>query len=105
MSLTWNELPGPDEVQHWLSERARLRAAVRFAELNLKIEEARMSKRAPRNTAARVIGVDEESEQTLIGLNVSLLQARSDLDSVEAELEMLDYRKEIYKANSFRGRV
>ena len=105
MSLTWNDLPDIDLIHGLLTKRAQLRALIRWIELRLKTVEAQISIRAPRNTAARVVGIDEETTNSLNVLNEELLDTKQQLDTIEAELEFFEWQKEIYKANSFRGRV
>lgn len=100
----WNQ-PNAEDVQEALTQRATAKAEVRIAELNLEIFGAKMSKEKPRDTAVRVIGVDETTFQESLGLRKALLEARAKLDRFEAAVEYLQYAKEMYKAQSYNGRA
>lgn len=101
----WNDPPDYDEVRQRLDERARLTGRLRSLELELTIAQAKIAKIAPRNPAARVIGTNDENGAELISLQQSIMRTKNDLDVVEAEIDFLNFRRDIYKTESYKGKL
>lgn len=104
-ALSWDSLPDILEVRDTLRAIAVQRARLRELELQISILQARMSKAAPRNAAAKIIGIDEQSEQQLIGLQHNIVQVKNSIDDLEADEKFLNFRKEIVKSVSWKGRT
>ncbi len=103
--MSWNEAPGYEEVHDLMRRRAGVSAEVRSLELQVQITEALISLEKPRNTAARVVGYDDETRERMLKLRNDLTKKRSELDELDAEVKFLDYHKDIYKAISYRERM
>lgn len=103
--MNWNELPGFEEVHDFLRKRAALSAEIRVLELKIKLLEAEISVQKPRNTAARVIGYDDETGAAMREMRNCLAYKCGELDEVDAEIKFFDYRKDIIKTLAYRERM
>jgi hypothetical protein len=101
----WNDPPEYQDVFDQLKRRAEVTGRLRSDELELSILQARIAKIAPRNPAARIIGTDDENGAELIRLQRSILDAKRELDVIEAEIDFHNYHKEIFKSVAFKGRA
>lgn len=104
-SLSWDQLPDIYEVRGVLKQLAIHRARLREAELELSIAQADIAKDNPRNTAAKVVGVSGETRTQLIRLQSEIVSIKNMIDDLEAEEKFLNFRKEIVKSVSWKGRV
>ncbi len=102
--MNWNELPEIDYIYECLRKRAELKARLEMLEAELKIEQSKIAKVKPRDTAARIIGVDESSGKKLLDLQMEIAALRGDIGRTEADVEFNNYRKEIFKSLSFNQR-
>jgi hypothetical protein len=103
--MDWSELPDIYEVRNALQELVIARANLRALELELTIVQADISVRVPRNTAARVVGIDEESRDTLIRLQRAIVEAKNSLDHWESEVKFCEFRKEAAKVVGYKSRI
>lgn len=101
----WNEMPDALEVYEAMQSMVAARARLRAASLELEIFEAQMAKLAPRNVAARKIGIDEETFERALLLNRALIEAKNELDKWEVLIDFLNFRKEMYKAEAYKVRL
>lgn len=101
----WNEAPDFDEVRQTFRELAAAKAELRVAELNLQIEQALMDRARPRTPHVRVIGIDDESRERLRVLHLEVTKWRAEVDMHEANSTFLQYRKDMYKAQSYKDRL
>lgn len=101
---SWYELPTQEEVHRYLKERAMLKADIETLANALQIAQAQVSQRKPRDTAARIIGIDEASSQQLLSLQNKIAELRGSLALADAEIEFHNYKREIYKALAYRER-
>lgn len=104
-ALDWADLPDITEVRDTMKRHAHIKAEIRLLELQLEMVQAEMAELKPRNTAVRVIGVDDASRNRLTTLRESVARAKNVLDDVAADLDFLEYRKEAAKIMSYKGRV
>lgn len=100
--MSWDDIPTSDEVKDALDRVARLRAQLRVAELELEIAQAEISQIAPRNRAARIIGVDAESREKLQGLLYAVTNARALLEEAEADVSFNTHRINMAKSLNYR---
>lgn len=103
--MNWNDAPNYEEVHDLMRHRARVSAEVRSLELQVQITEAMISIEKPRNTAARVVGYDDETRERILKLRNDLATKRSELDELDAEVKFSDYHRDMYKAISYRERM
>jgi len=101
----WSDLPSFDEVQELLKRRASISAEIRMLELRLQWKEAEISVEKPRNTSVRIIGYDDETREFMLTMREALATKRGELDVLDAELKLLDYRKDIFRALAYRERI
>jgi hypothetical protein len=101
---SWRSLPSADQVHGWLRLQSQLKAKVRSIKLEIQLEEARIGKKKPRDTSARVIGVDEE-QSPIVYLRKALLDAEANLDEIESELKMFEFRRDIFRALAYKERL
>lgn len=102
--MNWDDIPGAEEVESALNDLARKRAELRVAELELEIAQSEVSVLAPRNKAARIIGVDAESRQKLYALQLSVLERKEAVEQAEAQVSLNKHRIDMAKSLSYRGR-
>lgn len=99
--MNWSDVPDFTTVKDTLKKRASIKAELRIAELNLLIAESQYGK--PRNKASRLVGNNEDEQRILYNLNMHVIQLRNQLDDVDADVEILNYHKEIFKSLSYKG--
>lgn len=100
---SWRSLPSADQVYGWLKLQSNLKAKIRSLKLEISIEEAKITRQKPRDTAVRVIGLEDNS--AILYLRRELVHAESELDTVEAELRMFEFRRDVFRAISYKERV
>jgi hypothetical protein len=104
---TWKELPTADVVYGWLKRRAVVQANIRSLSLGISIEEARISMEKPRDKAVRVVGLGGigGDDTPVIRLRRELDAMQRELDDLDAEIKMFEFRKDVFKSLSFKERV
>ena len=102
--MRWDELPEIEEVRRELLALADAKAHLRMCELELTIAQALIAKAAPRNTAARIIGVDDATREKLLQLHSQVIDAKNQLDRIQADVDFSEYRKDACKITSYKGR-
>jgi len=104
-NISWDNLPDIYEVRTALRELVSAKAQLRAAELSLAIAQADIAKEAPRNTAARVVGVDAETRQSLINLQRIVIQCKNGVDHWEAEVKFHEFRRDCAKTVSYKSKM
>lgn len=102
--MNWDDIPSAEEVEAALNDLATKRAELRVAELELEIAQSEVAVLAPRNKAARIIGVDEESRLKLQGFQYSVLNCKELVEKAEARVTLNKHRIDMAKSLSYRGR-
>lgn len=102
--MSWRDEPSFETVQGALRERGQLRAHIEMLEAQLKIEQAKVARQKPRDTAAKIVGINEETEEILTGIQRELAQLQGDLSRVDAEIEFNRYHLEMYKSIAYQSR-
>lgn len=92
--MTWYDPPPHEQVYELYKKRAQLIAEIREKELDLEIEEKRMQKSSPRNTALRFLGENE----SLIEKRRILAKLKNELSYIEADIGFMEYWKEMFKS-------
>lgn len=100
--MAWQQ-PDAAEVEQALRRFVAAKAGLRVAQLELDMYEASIALSHPRNTAVRKVGFDDTSARRLQELHSAVLQAEREVDEAEATVTFLNYAKEMYKADSYRG--
>src|SRR5258706_7209422 len=103
--MSWSEAPVCEDVQIMLRDLAQARAQLRLEELRLEILKARMDKVRPRTPHVRIIGVDADSEIELATLQFSVAEFKGIVDRLEADAKFHEYRRDMYRALSYRERL
>lgn len=103
--MNWSDLPDIYEVRNALREMVHAKARLRALELELTIAQADISVRAPRNTAARIVGIDEGTRVNLIRLQREIIAAKDNLDHWDAEVRFHDFRKDAAKVTGYKTRL
>lgn len=98
----WREEPSFENVQSALKERGITKAQIEALDAELKIEQAFIARKKPRDTSARVVGIDEETQTRLIELQRELAQLRGKLAQVEADVDFNKFHLDIFKALCFK---
>lgn len=97
MDDKWLKPPDQGEVYRLYRERAAIQAAIRILELEIETEEKRIQTKAPRNTSLRFLG----EEESLVAKRKELVYAKNKLDSINAEIQYIEYWKEMFKTCVF----
>lgn len=100
----WREEPSFEMVQIALKTQAKIKAQIEVLETELKIEQAFIAKKKPRDTAAKVVGIDEESQTRLIELQRDLAKLRGELAYIESNVTFNKFYMEMFKALAYRER-
>jgi hypothetical protein len=100
---TWKELPTSDVVYGWLKRRAVAAARARMLALDISIEEARITQEKPRDTAVRITGIGGTGP--IQGMRRALAEAQAELDDIDADIKMFEFRRDVFKSLSFRERM
>ena len=105
---TWRELPTADFIYKALQHRAVLQAKVRALALEIQIEEAHITQKKPRDKAVRFVGIEDAEHNHppyILDLRRELIKTQADLDMLEAEVKMFEFRKDVFKSLSFKERL
>ncbi len=100
----WRDAPDLHEVYQQLKQRGQIKAEIGMLENELKVEQARISTRKPRDTAARIIGIDDVSGALLIDLQSRITQLKSELEIVEAAITFSQFHRDMFKAIAYKER-
>lgn len=100
----WLNPPDFMEVQRVMIRYAEVRAKIESLQHELDILQAKMAKQKPRTAYVKIIGVDEESEFSLLQLQQELVNSRAEFFRLQSERDFYDYWKDVYKAASFSAR-
>jgi len=101
---SWREEPVFELVQSALKDRGIIKAKIEAFEAELKILQAQMSQKQPRNTSVKIIGIDQESSERLIGLQKELAYLYGSLAKCEAEIDFNKFHLELFKALAYKER-
>lgn len=100
--MNWDDIPSADEVNSALNHLTMSRAELRVAELDLSIAQAEMSRISPRSTAARIIGVDDESRARLYDLQNRVLECKRIVEEAEASVQFNKHRIDLVKSLNYK---
>jgi hypothetical protein len=92
--MRWSHPPDFERVYELYKKRSKVAAEVRMLELEIELQEKRIQRSHPRNTAIRFLGENEE----LVELRSRLVSLRREFDEVVAEIEFVEYWKDMFRS-------
>lgn len=97
MEDKWLKPPDQEDVYRYYRDRAAVQAAIRVLELEIEVEEKKIQAQHPRNTSFRFLGENDN----LIRKRFELAQLKNKLDHINAEIQFLEYWKDMFKSCVF----
>lgn len=102
--MNWDDVPSAEEVKRDLDALVEAKARLRVAELELEIAQSDIAVLAPRNRAAKIVGVSPETREQLRILLQQVTSWKNEVEMLEATVAFNNHRIGMAKALSFRGR-
>lgn len=100
----WLQLPSVEEVTDVYMTLAAAKRDLRIAQLELQKFQEEEASKAPHGKATqyRTIGSSREAKEALEALQQELTAYQYRVDVLSAQVEILQYRKDVYRAASYK---
>lgn len=102
--MEWSEQPDQLTVRTAIMRRGEIRAALRGLDAKLAIAAAHAGIKKPREPIACVAGIDDEARMILGNIQDQIVALEAELDTIEADININAYHKDMYKAIAYKER-